>query len=132
MRLGIRTIILAGAMHAAAGRRGWWNNPRVPFYDELEKLLQETADKVDAWTSQGAWVIEPGSKASVEVSNAESRLDGSPWGERPVRTAYALAQMATKLTVEMAKCVASLVKSARPAPGIETLTRTSLESGASC
>ena len=55
------------------------------------------------------------------------RLDGSPWGERPVRTAYRYAQMATKLTVEMSRCVGLLVGVGRPAPGIEAVTRASLE-----
>jgi hypothetical protein len=35
--------------------------------------------------------------------------------------------MATWYTVEMARCIAMLVESARPAPGIEVLTRSSLE-----
>jgi hypothetical protein len=101
----------------------------VIFYDDLQALLQEAADKVDIWTGQEAWVIEPGSPASAEVANAEIRLDGSPWGERPIRSVYQLGQMATKLTAEMARCIAPLVGSARPAPGIEALTRASLESG---
>ena len=44
------------------------------------------------------------------------RLAGSPWGERPVRSAYQYAQMETKLTVEMSRCAALLIGYAeRPA-----------------
>ena len=57
--------------------------------------------------------------AAAEVANKEKRLDGSPWGERPVRTVYQFVQMETKLTVEMLRCVAVLIGSGRPAPGIE-------------
>jgi hypothetical protein len=37
--------------------------------------------------------------------------------------------MATKYTVEIARCVVPLVRAGRPAPGIEALARTSLEAG---
>ncbi len=96
-------------------------------YVELGALLEEGTSLVDFWTSHDQWTFELGSPAAKEVANCESRLDGSPWGERPVRTAYQLGQMAIKLTVEMARCIALLVRDARPVPGIEVLTRTSLE-----
>lgn len=101
----------------------------MTFYEELQALVGEVAARVDRWTGQAAWVFEPGSPAEAEVANTEVRLDGSPWGERPVRTAYACAQMETKLTVEMARCAALLIGAARPAPGIEALTRASPEAG---
>src|ERR1700729_87924 len=65
----------------------------VAFSDELEVLVGEIAARVQRWTSQGGWVFSPGSAAAAEVANTEVRLDGSPWGERPVRTVYAYAQM---------------------------------------
>lgn len=99
------------------------------FYDELQILVDEVADRVDRWTGNTAWVFEPGSVAAAEVANKEKRLDGSPWGERPVRTVYQFVQMETKLTVEMLRCVAVLIGSGRPAPGIETVSRASLEAG---
>jgi hypothetical protein len=99
----------------------------MTFYEELSGLLVDVANRVDRWTGDDAWTFEPGSPASIEVANVETRLGGSPWGERPVRTVYQLAQMATKYTVEMSRCVASLVGATRPAPGIEVLTRSSLE-----
>jgi len=86
------------------------------FNDELKILVDEVADRVDRWTAQAAWTFEPGSAASAEVANTEARLDGTPWGERPVRTAYQYAQMAMKLAAEFSRCAALLIGAGRPAP----------------
>ena len=101
----------------------------MEFNDELKALVDEVASRVDRWTAQSAWVWEPGSPASAEIANTEVRQDGTRWGDRPVRTAYAYAQMATKLAVEMSRCVALLIGAGRPAPGIEAETRAALEAG---
>jgi hypothetical protein len=108
-------------------RRSEIGNMRVN--DELKNLVDEVADRVDRWTAQAAWTFEPGSAASGEVTNTEVRLDGKPWGDRPVRTAYQYAQMATKLAAEFSRCAALLIGAGRPAPGIETETRSALEAG---
>jgi len=92
-------------------------------------LVNEVVDRADRWTGHDAWTFEPDSPASAEVANTEVRLDGSPWGERPVRTVYQYAQMETKLAVELSRCAALLIGAARPAPGIEAVTRASLEAG---
>jgi hypothetical protein len=99
------------------------------FYDELKTLVDEVANRVDRWTANAVWAFEPGSPAAAEVANTETRLNGSPWGERPVRTAYQYAQMETKLTVEMSRCAALLIGAGRPAPGIEAVSRAALEAG---
>jgi hypothetical protein len=99
------------------------------FNDELSGLVADVAGRVDRWTAHQAWTFEPGSPASVEVANTDTRLNGAPWGERPVRTTYALAQMATKLAAEFSRCAAVLIALDRPAPGIETETRSALEAG---
>ena len=99
------------------------------FNDELAVLVYETATRVDQWTTQTAWTFEPGSPASVEVANTEARLDGTPWGDRPVRTAYAYAQMTMRLATELSRCAALLIGANRPAPGIETEARAALEAG---
>jgi hypothetical protein len=102
----------------------------MAFNEELAALLEVVAARVDRWTGHDAWVYEPGSPASIEVADtSQKRADGSPWGDRPIQTAYAYAQMATKFTVEMTRCVVPLVRSGRPSPGVESLTRTSLEAG---
>lgn len=101
----------------------------MDFTDELKTLVDEVANRVDRWTAQSAWVWEPGSPASVEIANTEVRQDGTPWGDRPIRTGYQYAQMATKLAVEMSRCVALLIGAGRPAPGIEAETRAALEAG---
>lgn len=106
-----------------------WENTSMGFNDELQALVDEVANRVDRWTGHTAWTFEPGSPASAEVANTEVRVDGTPWGDRPVRTAYQCAQMATKLAVELSRCTALLIGARRPAPGIEAETRASLEAG---
>jgi hypothetical protein len=66
--------------------RAKWKNPRVSFYDDLANLLDDVANRVIKWADQAAWTFEPGSPATAEVANAEVRSDGSPWGDRPVRS----------------------------------------------
>jgi len=99
----------------------------MAFYDELSALLIDVADRVDRWTGNANWTFEPNSPAAIEAANAEVRQDGLPWGDRPVRTVYQLVQMAAKYTIEMTRSVALLIRDERPAPPIESLTRTSLE-----
>lgn len=82
----------------------------MSFYDDLADLLDEVASRVNTWTDQAAWTFEPGSPAAAEVANTEVRSEGSPWGDRPVRSAYCLGQMATKLTAEMAFCASPLAR----------------------
>ena len=98
---------------------GMKENTTMGFNGELKALVDEVANRVGRWTMQAAWTFEPGSPASTEVVNTEMRLDGTPWGDRPVRTAYAYAQMATKLAAEFSRCAALLIGADRPAPGIE-------------
>ena len=101
----------------------------MAFNDELKTLVDDVANRVDRWTAQSAWTCEPGSPASAEIANTEVRQDGTPWRDRPVRTAYAYAQMATKLAAEFSRCAALVIGAGRPAPGIETETRSALEAG---
>ena len=114
---------------SGAGTASEVENTQVEFNDELKTLVGEVADRVDRWTAQPAWIWEPSSTASVEIANGEVRQDGTPWGDRPVRTAYAYAQMATKLAVEFSRCAALIIGADRPAPGIETEVRSALEAG---
>lgn len=53
-------------------------NMSMEFTDELKALVDEVADQVDRWTAQSAWILEPGSPASVEVANGEVGQDGTP------------------------------------------------------
>jgi hypothetical protein len=99
----------------------------VGLYEELRDVIDEVADRVDRWTGADSWTFEPDSPAAAEVANNEMRADGSPWGDRPVRTAYQLAQMATKYATEMARSVAVQIGASRPAPSMEVLARSALE-----
>lgn len=97
------------------------------MYDEMAQLLDDVSNKVDFWTDHTQWKFEAGSPAADEVANVEVKLDGSPWGNFPVRTAYQTGQMHTMFTVEMARCIAQLLRGYRAAVGVEVLTRASLE-----
>jgi hypothetical protein len=99
----------------------------MAFDDELAMLLLEVGRRVDLWTGEEAWTVEPGSPAALEMASAEVRADGTPWGDRPIRTVYQFAQMATKYTAELGRCVAALLAPDRPPPAVEVLTRSALE-----
>jgi hypothetical protein len=101
----------------------------VTSYDGLAALVDEIANRVDRWTEHASWVESSGSQAAAEFANGEMRQDGSPWGDRPIRTVYAYSQMEIKLTVELSRCAALLIGASRPAPGIETVARAALEAG---
>lgn len=101
----------------------------MTIYSDLADLLAKTASRVDVWTGTEYFQIETGSPAALELANTEIRKDGTPWGDRPLRNVYQYALMETKYTVEMARCIELLVRGERPAPGIEGLTRISLEAG---
>ena len=119
--------VLTRSLGRPLGDQLRYDNRSMGFYDELQTLLDLVAGRVDQWIAADAWTFEPGSPAAVEVANRETRADGSPWGDRPVRSVYQLAQMSTKYTIEMARCIAMLVGVVRPAPATEVLTRSSLE-----
>ena len=101
---------------------------RVTKEQELQQLILAVAGEVDVWTDQASWTPEPGSEAAHECANNEQRVDGTAWGEGPVRTVFARAQMAMKATIEHARAMATLIDPNRPALTQEALTRAALES----
>jgi hypothetical protein len=58
---------------------------------EIKSFLSRTCDDALAWLPGTGWPPAWQSEAARELSNSEVRADGSPWGDAPVRTAYALA-----------------------------------------
>jgi hypothetical protein len=72
--------------------------------------------------------FEPDPSAAAEVANTKQRPDGTPWGDRPVRTAHQWGQMAIAYSIELGRVMAALVRDQRAAPGVEVLARTQLES----
>jgi hypothetical protein len=65
-----------------------WNQADV---DEIRAFLTRTCEDASRWLPGTGWSPAWQSEAEGEVRNGELRNDGSPWGEAPVRTAYAAA-----------------------------------------
>jgi hypothetical protein len=59
--------------------------------DEIRAFLTRTCEDAGRWLPGTGWRPAWQSEAEGEVKNGELRADGSPWGEDPVRTAYAAA-----------------------------------------
>jgi hypothetical protein len=58
---------------------------------EIKSFLSRTCEDVLSWLPGTGWQPAWQSDAARELSNSEVRADGSPWGDEPVRTAYAAA-----------------------------------------
>jgi len=56
---------------------------------EIKKYLSETCTEVNRWLPGTGWNPAWRSEARREIDNQERRADGNPWGDTPVRTAYA-------------------------------------------
>jgi hypothetical protein len=74
-----------------------------------------------------AWAPTPGSEASAELSNVETRSDGSPWGENPPRTAYAAANLMMLGVIDVLKSLERMLQSPVPVIGPTVLARSAIE-----
>jgi hypothetical protein len=61
------------------------------------------------------WEPAPDSEAAAEVASAEIREDGSPWGEDPLRTAYAAANLMTHAVIDNPASLHELLAGQMPA-----------------
>jgi hypothetical protein len=60
---------------------------------EGQAALEATVQFGHRHLGPAKWEPNPGSEAAAELSNAEVRQGGAPWGEDPPRTAYAAANL---------------------------------------
>jgi hypothetical protein len=74
-----------------------------------------------------AWEPAVGSEATAELANAETRNDGSPWGENPPRTAYAAANLMMLGIVDDLKSLEQLLADQMPVIGPTVLARSAIE-----
>jgi hypothetical protein len=74
-----------------------------------------------------AWEPVAGSEAAAELSNTETRSDGSPWGEGPPRTAYAAANLMMLGVVDDLKSLERLLVDPVPVVGPTVLARSAIE-----
>ncbi len=96
----------------------------------LRALLSTTADLTFRLSSPSLWSPEPGSLGDSELRNTEVGPKG-PWGELPVRTAYAMGCMGIHAAAEYARALHAVLTVDRPPLVPETLARGSLEIAAS-
>ena len=68
-----------------------------------------------------------GSEGSAELSNVETRADGSPWGERPPRTAYAAANLMMLGVIDDLKSLERLLVDPVPVIGPTVMARSAIE-----
>ena len=74
-----------------------------------------------------AWEPVPGSEATAELSNTETRNDSSPWGERPPRIAYAAAKLMMLGVVDDLKGLERLLIDPVPVIGPTVMARSAIE-----
>ena len=70
---------------------------------------------------------KPGSEAAAELANAETRADGSPWGEDPTRTAYAAANLMMTGVLDNLAALHQLLDDQMPVIGPTVVARSAIE-----
>jgi hypothetical protein len=73
------------------------------------------------------WEPEPGSLAMAEITNTEIRQGGDPWGEDPVRTAYAAANLMMIGVLDDLASLQRLLGDQMPVIGPTVVARSAIE-----
>ena len=89
--------------------------------------LRATIDFAESQLGTLAWEPSARSEAAVELSNPQTRNDGSPWGESPPRTAYAAANLMMLGVVDDLKSLERLLVDPVPVIGPTVLARSAIE-----
>lgn len=89
--------------------------------------LRATINLAQRQIGTSAWESTAGSEAAAELSNTVTRNDGSPWGERPPRTAYAAANLMMLGVVDDLKSLERLLTDPVPVIGPTVLARSAIE-----
>jgi hypothetical protein len=89
----------------------------------LEATIAFGLRKLDAPT----WEPEPGSEGAVELAPAQRRADGSPWGDRPARTAYAAANLMMTGVLDDLGSLQQLLGDQMPVIGPTLMARSAVE-----
>lgn len=89
--------------------------------------LRATIDFAEKQLGVPAWEPAAGSEAIAELSNTETRNDGSPWGERPPRTAYAAANLMMRGVIDHLKSLERLLADSMPVIGPTVIARSAIE-----
>lgn len=89
--------------------------------------LQATVDFGTRHLGSAKWEPRPGSPAAGELANTEVRQDGSPWGEDPVRTAYAAANLMMTGVLDNLAGLRQLLADQMPVIGPTVIARSAIE-----
>jgi hypothetical protein len=89
--------------------------------------LRATINFAEKQLRTSVWEPVAGSEAAAELSNPETRNDGSPWGESPPRTAYAAANLMMLGVVDDLKSLERLLVDPVPVIGPTVLARSAIE-----
>ncbi|WP_300604282.1 hypothetical protein [Trebonia sp.] len=89
--------------------------------------LRATVDFAEKRLGTLVWEPVTGSEAAAELSSTEMRNDGSPWGNRPLRTAYAAANLMMLGVVDDLKSLERLLVDPVPVIGPTVLARSAIE-----
>jgi hypothetical protein len=97
-------------------------------------VIRQLSDALDATVQFGQrrlgsriWPCDPGSEAQVEVANSELGNRCIPWGERPPRTAYALAAVLMKAVLDNLASFRRLLGDEMLAIGPTVVARSAIE-----
>jgi hypothetical protein len=96
----------------------------------LAEVLSKATITAETLTHPDTWSPAAASIGETELNHEEAGPDG-PWGERPVRTAWALAQMLIRSAVEHCRALQAVVAVEQSLLAQETLARGAMEAGAS-
>lgn len=97
---------------------------------EIKSFLSRTCDDVLSWLPGTGWQPTWQSEAARELDNKEVRADGSPWGDEPVRTAYAAAAVFLLTATDCLRAMADSVNTLTTTYTSGVLARAVMEPGA--
>ena len=95
---------------------------------ELRDVLKGTVEEALGYVHAPSWEPVTGSEADAELRNAEQGPAG-PWGDLPVRTAYALADVGIKAALDQLTALQILTEPITPALGTTVVSRSAVEIG---
>jgi hypothetical protein len=94
---------------------------------ENRAALQATIEFGTRKLQAPIWEPATDSEAAAELANTENRADGSPWGDVPVRTAYAAANLMMTGVLDNLAALRQLLDDQMPVLGPTVVARSAIE-----
>ena len=95
---------------------------------QLREVLDGTTQAALIYVRAPIWEPRAGSEADAELHNTETGTT-EPWGERPVRTAYALANAGITAVLDQLTALRILTQPVAPALATTVVARSAIEIG---